>query len=190
MLFWNIIFHNKSSDSWNKAVHGFILFRSTSSNSWTRRNSEKRNRRFGLNKENKEQIIICPERWWMPCPWGHSWLDWMGLWVIWCSWRCLCSLQWSWTKWPLRVSSNLNDSVILQFYEYKEQMIIKQEEDGQVACHWAPRLTATSCCLFSASAEQDSSPCIESKGQGWTLISGWVLAFRTSQCLQQDIIPG
>ena len=35
----------------------------------------------------------------------------------------------------LKVHFNPNQSVILQFYEYKEQMIIKQEEDGQVACH-------------------------------------------------------
>lgn len=53
VLFWNFlfIFCNKSSDSWNKAVHGFILFKSTDSNSQTRRNCGKRNRRFGLRRK-------------------------------------------------------------------------------------------------------------------------------------------
>ena len=36
-----------------------------------------------------------------------------GLWATWCSCRCPWSLQGSWTRWPLRVPSNSNDSMIL-----------------------------------------------------------------------------
>ena len=40
-----------------------------------------------------------------------------GHWAPWLSCRHPCSLQGSWTRWPLRVPSNSNDSVILWFYD-------------------------------------------------------------------------
>jgi len=57
----------------------------------------------------------CPERCWMPHPWRHSHSGWMGPWPTWCSCRCACSMQGSWTRWPLKVPSNSNDSMI-QWY--------------------------------------------------------------------------
>ena len=35
------------------------------------------------------------------------------LWATWSSWRCPCSLQGGWTRWPLKAPSNLNYSMIL-----------------------------------------------------------------------------
>ena len=34
------------------------------------------------------------------------------------SWRCPCSLQEGWTRWPLKVPSNPNCSVILRYYQF------------------------------------------------------------------------
>ena len=53
------------------------------------------------------------EMWWMACLWRHSRSGWMGLWAILSSCRCPCSLQGSWIRWPLRIPSNSNDSMIL-----------------------------------------------------------------------------
>ena len=39
----------------------------------------------------------------------------MGLWAIWSSGRCPCSLQGRWAKWPLQVPSNPKHSMILWF---------------------------------------------------------------------------
>jgi len=36
-----------------------------------------------------------------------------GLWVPWSICKCPCSLQGSWTRWSLKISSNSNDSMIL-----------------------------------------------------------------------------
>ena len=58
----------------------------------------------------------CPERCFMPPPWKHSRPGWTGLWATWSSWRCPCSLQGGWTRWPLKVPSNPNYSMILWFY--------------------------------------------------------------------------
>ena len=55
----------------------------------------------------------CPERLLMPHPWKHSRSSWTGLWATWSSWRCPCLLQGGWTRWPLKVTSNPNHSVIL-----------------------------------------------------------------------------
>jgi len=55
----------------------------------------------------------CPDMWWMPHLWRHSRSNWMGLWATWSSCRCPCSLQRSWTRWLLRVSSNSSDSMIV-----------------------------------------------------------------------------
>ena len=49
----------------------------------------------------------------MPQLWGHSRPGWMGLWATWCSCRCPCSLQRSWSGWSLMVPSNSNNSMIL-----------------------------------------------------------------------------
>ena len=51
--------------------------------------------------------------WWMSSPWRLSRSGWTKLWATWSSWGCLCSLQGSWTRWPLKVPSNSNDSMIL-----------------------------------------------------------------------------
>ena len=55
-------------------------------------------------------ILWFYECWWMPHPWRHPW---RGLWAPWCSCRCPCSLQGSWTGWPLRVPSDSNHSMLL-----------------------------------------------------------------------------
>jgi len=54
----------------------------------------------------------CQERCWVPHPWRHSRPGWTELWATWSSCRCPCSLQGSWTRWPLKVPSNSNDSMI------------------------------------------------------------------------------
>ena len=47
----------------------------------------------------------CPEMWWMPYPWK---LPQQG-----CTTWCQCSLQGSWTRWPLKVLSSSKGSMIL-----------------------------------------------------------------------------
>jgi len=37
----------------------------------------------------------------VPHSWKHSRPGWMGLWGTCSSWRCPCSLQGGWTRWPL-----------------------------------------------------------------------------------------
>ena len=37
----------------------------------------------------------------------------LGLWATWSSWRCPCSLQGGWARWPLKVPSNPKHSMIL-----------------------------------------------------------------------------
>jgi len=44
---------------------------------------------------------MCPDK-------THSRLGWMRLWATWSSWRCPCSLQRGWAKWPLKNPSNPN----------------------------------------------------------------------------------
>jgi len=55
-----------------------------------------------------------PERLWMPHPWKHSRSGWMGPWATWLSFRCFCSVQQSWTRWPLRF---LSAWMILWFHD-------------------------------------------------------------------------
>ena len=49
----------------------------------------------------------------MPQPWKRSRSGWTGLWATCWSWRCPCLLQGGWTRWPLKVASNTNHSMIL-----------------------------------------------------------------------------
>lgn len=42
--------------------------------------------------------------------------------ATWSSCRCFCSLQWSLTRWPLKVSSISNDSTLLWFFLNKDQL--------------------------------------------------------------------
>lgn len=75
--------------------------------------------RFQLNIRKKclilEEVKHCrfPERWWMLHSWKHSRQDWGGLWAMWSSWSCRCSLQRGWTRWLWKVPSIPNCSVIL-----------------------------------------------------------------------------
>jgi len=55
----------------------------------------------------------CPERWSMPHCWKHSTSGWTGLQAPWSHWRCPCSLQGSWARWPLNIPSNPKHSMIL-----------------------------------------------------------------------------
>ena len=55
----------------------------------------------------------------MPHPRSHPSSGWTGLWAVWWSCRCPCSLQGSWTRWPLNVPSNSNDSMRLWLYDPK-----------------------------------------------------------------------
>ena len=50
----------------------------------------------------------------MPHPWRHSRPGWTGLWATWSSWRCPCSLQRCWARWPLKVPSSPKHSMILR----------------------------------------------------------------------------
>ena len=43
--------------------------------------------------EWKKFFTLGVERWWMAHAWRHSRLGWTGLWAIWCSYRCPCSLE-------------------------------------------------------------------------------------------------
>lgn len=59
--------------------------------------------------------------WQLPYPHKHSGSGWMGLWAIWSSWKCPCSLQEAWTRWPFKVPSSrsnlwLPDSMIIYAY--------------------------------------------------------------------------
>ena len=49
----------------------------------------------------------------MPHPWKNSRPGWTGLWATWSGWRYPCSLQEGWTRWPLKVPSKQNYSMIL-----------------------------------------------------------------------------
>ena len=64
------------------------------------------------HKTGTGSLEVC----WKPHPWGHSRPGLMGLWATWSSCGCPCSLQGSWTRWPLRAPSNSMDSLILWLY--------------------------------------------------------------------------
>ena len=49
----------------------------------------------------------------MPPSWKHSRSGWMGLWAIWSSRRCPCSVRGGWTRWHLKIPSNPNYSTVL-----------------------------------------------------------------------------
>ena len=49
--------------------------------------------------------------------WKCSRSGWTGLWATWSTWRCSCSLQTGWTRWPSKVPSNPNLSMILWYTE-------------------------------------------------------------------------
>ena len=53
----------------------------------------------------------------MPHPWRHSRSGWMGLWAPRWSCGCHCSLQGSWTTWPLW---SFPTQTILWFYEFDQ----------------------------------------------------------------------
>ena len=48
----------------------------------------------------------------MPHHWTHSRSGWTGLWATWSTWRCPCSLQEGWARWPLSVPSKPNYPMI------------------------------------------------------------------------------
>lgn len=51
-------------------------------------------------------------------PWKSSRTDWIGLGETWSSWRCPCSLQGGWIRWPFKVPPNkpLYGCVILRLH--------------------------------------------------------------------------
>ena len=62
----------------------------------------------------------------------------MGLWAICSSCRCPCSVQGSWTRQPLKVPSNSNDSVILWFSELLDRKTeLRMREPGRVGWRFA-----------------------------------------------------
>jgi len=71
--------------------------------------------------------------WWMSHPWRHSRSGWTRHWATSSSCRCPCSLQGSWTRWPLRVLSNSNDPMILwlKHIEWQKDTCVKVEEVPQ-----------------------------------------------------------
>ena len=100
---------------------------------------------------NKEQLSFrwwstgtgCPEMWQMPHPWRHSKSGWMGLWAIWSSCRCPCSLQESWTRWYLRVTPNSNDPMMVQWF-YANQAsscfgLLWRVQEGRCFLAWVLR---------------------------------------------------
>ena len=55
----------------------------------------------------------CLKMWLLPHPWTLWRWGWIRPWATWYNCTCVCSLQGSWTGWPLKVPSNLKDSMIL-----------------------------------------------------------------------------
>jgi len=53
----------------------------------------------------------CPERWWVPCPWRHSDQAGQGFEQPDVAVGVPVPLQGNWTRWPLRVPPNSNDSM-------------------------------------------------------------------------------
>ena len=70
----------------------------------------------------------CPERWSMPHPWEHSRPGWTGLWATRSGWRCPCSLQGGWARWPSKVPSSPNHPMILWFYDQESERAEQQRE--------------------------------------------------------------
>ena len=68
----------------------------------------------------------------MPHPWKHSRSGWTGLWATCSSWRCPCSLQGGWTRWPLKVPSNPNYSMILFCGSLLFQFVTVVSPDAQL----------------------------------------------------------
>lgn len=52
-----------------------------------------------------EMLTGCSEGWWMSHLWRLSRSGGTGLWATWYGWRCPCSVQGVWTRWPLKVPS-------------------------------------------------------------------------------------
>jgi len=64
--------------------------------------------------------------WWMPFPWRLSVWGWIRLWATWPNCECLCSLQGSWTRLPLKVPSNSKDLMILWLWIYRWRVFISR----------------------------------------------------------------
>ena len=68
-------------------------------------------------------------------PSRHSRSGWTGLWAHCSSCRCPCSLQSSWTRRPLKVPSNSNDSMTQSFHFgnhfYAKQRLVKEKTNKQ-----------------------------------------------------------
>ena len=60
-----------------------------------------------------ELAQIVPGSWWILRSWRHSKSGWNRICATWSSCMCPSSLQWTRTRWHLKVPSNWNDSMIL-----------------------------------------------------------------------------
>lgn len=101
--------------------------------------------------------------WWWRCtclifpgishPWKYSGSDWTRFWAIWSSWRSPCSLQGGWAKWPLKVLSKPNYSMIL-WYLWEIKPCLQLGETSWVSLHslqehcWYVLLTFVVCSSF------------------------------------------
>ena len=71
-------------------------------------------------------------------PWKHSRLGWTGLWATWSSWRCPCSLQGGWARWPLNLPSNPRHSMILWFQikRWEDMVWISYQASSGLSTVW------------------------------------------------------
>ena len=90
---------------------------------------------------------------------------WTGLWAAWSSCRCPCSLQESWTRWPLRVPSNSNDSVILWLEHTVCYCCHLQQIDWWDPCKRKSKLVAS--LPFLSVFDRTNQPILSTKRVGW-----------------------
>ena len=67
--------------------------------------------RLDIRKKSFPVRERCPERWLMPHSWRFSRQGWIRPWATCSSCACPHSLQGSWTRWPLKISSDSEDSM-------------------------------------------------------------------------------
>ena len=107
----------------------------------------------------------------MPHPWKHSRSGWTGLWATWSNGRSSRSLQRGWTRWPSKVPSNPNHSMILWSPKSESLLFVAVQSADHVQCwRW---LCPCSPALCRDAADQLREVTVTIATVWWYLEKGW-----------------
>ena len=116
----------------------------------------------------------CPEMWLMPCPrrlWRWGWIR-PG--ATWSSCACPCSLQGSWTRWPVKVSFKYKCSMIL----WSSLLLVQSHHEAAVnLVPWALAHPATAFYALDLDQTYSAGRCrsvqiVEWWPYAWKMLSG------------------